>query len=132
MGKKIVSLKELAKLAKERALAADRDRPSQEACLLGERYGEGRSPPSPSSSTTPMGFFPVYVGEGRQRFLVPTAFLSHPLLKMLLDKAHDEFGFEHRNGLAVPCSVPAFREVLDAVEGCNGKFEFGELVEEFV
>ncbi|XP_030531758.1 auxin-responsive protein SAUR21-like [Rhodamnia argentea] len=131
MGKTIVSLKKLAKMAKERALSADRDQLSQEVCLLKERYGEGRSLSS-LSSTTPTGFFPVYVGEGRQRFLVPTAFLSHPLFKMLLEKAREEFGFEHRNGLTVLCSVPAFREVLNAVEGCNGKFEFGELVEEFV
>ncbi|KAF8041884.1 hypothetical protein BT93_A0474 [Corymbia citriodora subsp. variegata] len=131
MGKKIVSLKKLAKMAKEKALAADRDQPSQEECLLRERYGEECLPSSPSSMT-PTGFFPVYVGEERQRFLVPMGFLSHPLFKMLLEKARNEFGFEHRNGLTVPCSVPAFREVLNAVKCCNGKFEFGELVEEFV
>ncbi|XP_030475113.2 auxin-responsive protein SAUR50-like [Syzygium oleosum] len=126
MGKKIVSLKKLANMAKERARSAD-----QEVGLLRERYGEECSPSSPSS-TTPLGCFPVYVGEGRQRFLVPTGFLSHPLFKMLLEKASDEFGFEQRNGLTVPCSVSVFQEVLNAVECCNGKFEFGELVEEFV
>lgn len=133
MGKKIVSLKKLAKMARERALAANRDKPSQEVCLLRECSGEECSPPSsPPSSTTPTGFFPVYVGEGRQRFLVPMGFLSHPLFKMLLEKARNEFGFKQRSGLTVPCSVSAFQEVLNAVECCNGKFEFGELVEEFV
>ncbi|KAL3716050.1 auxin-responsive protein SAUR50 [Eucalyptus grandis] len=130
MGKKIVSLKKLAKRAKERALSADQDHQSQEV-LLRERYS-GECLPSSPSLTTPTGCFAVYVGEERQRFLVPTEFLCHPLFKMLLEKARKEFGFEQRNGLTVPCSVPAFREVLNAVECCNGKFEFGELVEEFV
>ncbi|GAB4856375.1 hypothetical protein Ancab_014295, partial [Ancistrocladus abbreviatus] len=59
----------------------------------------------------PVGFFTVYVGEERERFLVPTSFLSHPLFKMLLEKAHNEYGFDQKNGLLVPCSVGAFREV---------------------
>lgn len=98
--------------------------------LLGEadHHREG----SAKSSGTPTGFFAVYVGEERKRFVVPTGSLSHPLFKMLLEKAHDEFGFEQRNGLVVPCSVSTFQEVLNAVECCNGRFDFGNLVEEFI
>lgn len=86
------------------------------------------------SDTTeiPTGFFALYMGEERRRFVVPTCYLSHPLFKMLLEKAYEKFGFEQRSGLVVPCSVIAFQEVVSVVEGCNGKFDFGELVEEFV
>ncbi|XP_051114282.1 protein SMALL AUXIN UP-REGULATED RNA 54-like [Andrographis paniculata] len=75
------------------------------------------------------GTFVVYVGEDRRRFTVPMNYLSHPLFKILLDKAYDEFGFDQQNGLVFPCSVAAFQEVITAVECCNGMFEFGELVE---
>ncbi|KAL2250796.1 auxin-induced protein X15 [Sesamum indicum] len=85
-----------------------------------------------SSPKTPTGTFPVYVGEKRQRFVVPMSYLSHPLFKIMLDKAYDEFGFEQRNGLAVPCSVHAFLEVISAVECCNGGFDFGDMVDEFL
>ncbi|KAL0338653.1 UNVERIFIED_CONTAM: Auxin-responsive protein SAUR50 [Sesamum angustifolium] len=77
------------------------------------------------SPTTPTGTFPVYVGEKRQRFVVPMSYLSHPLFKIMLGKAYDEFGFEQRNGLAVPCSVTAFLEVISAVECCNGDLILG-------
>ncbi|GER43415.1 SAUR-like auxin-responsive protein family [Striga asiatica] len=82
--------------------------------------------------TTPNGSFVVYVGEDRMRFVLPTGYLSHPLFKILLEKAYNEFGFEQKNGLVVPCSVAAFREVVNAVESCHGRFDFGELMEEFL
>ncbi|KAJ4971456.1 hypothetical protein NE237_004555 [Protea cynaroides] len=82
-----------------------------------------------SSAKIPPGFFALYVGEERQRFVVPTNFLSHPLFKILMDKMYDEFGFDQRNGLVVPCSVSTFQEVLDAVQCCHGQFDLGRLVE---
>lgn len=80
----------------------------------------------------PTGFFAVYVGQGRERFLVPTSFLSHPLFKILLEKAYEEFGFEQKNGLIVPCSVSTFQEVVNAVGTNHGKFDMRKLFEEFV
>ncbi|XP_073151931.1 protein SMALL AUXIN UP-REGULATED RNA 12 [Henckelia pumila] len=96
--------------------------PSHSECLL--RYDDGGS-----SST---GTFPVYVGEDRQRFMVPTSYLNHPLFKMMLEKAYNEFGFDQRNGLVVPCSVAAFREAMTVAGCCNGRFHLGELVDEFI
>ncbi|KAI7993391.1 Auxin-responsive protein SAUR50 [Camellia lanceoleosa] len=72
-------------------------------------------PPHMASPGTPTGHFAVYMGEEMRRFVVPTGFLSHHLLKMLLEKAYDEFGFEQRDGLVVPCSVAVFQEVVSAV-----------------
>ncbi|XP_021766493.1 auxin-responsive protein SAUR50-like [Chenopodium quinoa] len=85
-----------------------------------------------SPTKIPTGFFAVYVGEGRERFLVPTSFLSHPLFKILLEKTYDEFGFEQKNGLIVPCSVSTFREVVNAVESNHGRFDMRKLFEEVV
>ncbi|KAL5545816.1 hypothetical protein UlMin_005503 [Ulmus minor] len=125
LGKKMVSFRKLAKKAKVRG--GTNHEPSHHECLLREAEEEGSN-----STKTPTGFLAVYVGEEKQRFVVPTSFLSHPLFKMLLEKAYNEFGFEQRNGLVVPCSVSTFQEVVSAVECSNGKFNFGKLVEEFL
>lgn len=144
LGKKIGSMKKLAKRAKVMGLIIghqDHNQPSQCEYLLSERdivsndNNDNRDESSRfcySPSTTPTGTFAVYVGDERQRFVVPTGYLSHPLFRMLLDKAYNEFGFEQKSGLVVPCSVAAFQEVVNAVECCNGNFHFGDLVEEFL
>ncbi|KAF7149266.1 hypothetical protein RHSIM_Rhsim03G0074000 [Rhododendron simsii] len=129
LGKKMGSVKKLAKKVKVMGGSRDHETTYHE-CLLRDdhQWEEG----SRTSATTPTGFLAVYVGEERRRFVVPTGYLTHPLFKMLLEKAYDEFGFEQRNGLVVPCSVNAFQEVVSAVECCHGRFDFGELVEEFI
>ncbi|XP_073317323.1 auxin-responsive protein SAUR22-like [Primulina huaijiensis] len=104
---------------------------SHSECLL--RYNvDGGSSPTATTSPSTTGTFAVYVGEDRQRFMVPTSYLNHPLFKMMLEKAYNEFGFDQRNGLVVPCSVATFREVMSVVGCCNGRFDLGELVEEFI
>ncbi|KAJ9181371.1 hypothetical protein P3X46_009508 [Hevea brasiliensis] len=126
LGKKMVSFKKLAK--KVKVIGKGDCESSQQEYLL--RGFEDAS--SANLTTTPTGFFAVYVGEERERFVVPTSFLSHPLFKMLLEKSYNEFGFEQRNKLVVPCSASTFQEVINAVECCNGRFDFGNLVEEFI
>lgn len=121
----MVSIKKLAKKVKGVGGGADPE-PAHYECLLKEY--EEQSP----SNATPNGFFALYVGEERQRYVVPTAYLSHPLFKILLEKAYDEFGFEQRNGLVVPCSVSAFQEVLNAIECSNGKFDLAKIFEDFI
>ncbi|KAL5710612.1 hypothetical protein ACHQM5_021154 [Ranunculus cassubicifolius] len=86
----------------------------------------------PSSSKTPTGYFAIYVGEERQRFVVPISFLGHPLFKMLLEKAENEFGYKQKNELVVPCSVSAFQEVATVVKCCYGRFDLGYLVDEII
>ncbi|GMI71062.1 SMALL AUXIN UPREGULATED RNA 45 [Hibiscus trionum] len=126
LGKKMGSLKKLAK--KVKSMGGGDGLESKYECLL--REFEQMS--SPTAASTPSGSFAIYVGEDEQRFVVPTSYLSHPLFKMLLEKSYNEYGFEHRDKLVVPCSVETFREVVNAVECCNGKFDFGKLVEEFL
>ncbi|KAM0021519.1 putative small auxin-up RNA [Helianthus debilis subsp. tardiflorus] len=130
LGKKIGSFKNLAKKAKIRR---DIKRSQSERLLRGNEEETSLSPfCSSPCSKTPTGFFTVYVGEERRRFVVPTGYLSHPLFKMLLEKSSEEFGFGQKNGLVVPCSVDAFQEVVSAVESCNGKCDLSHLVEEFL
>ncbi|XWS59475.1 hypothetical protein CRYUN_Cryun08bG0125200 [Craigia yunnanensis] len=124
LGKKMGSLKKLAKKVKGMG-GGDREQ-SQYECLLKEI--EQMSP----TASIPSGFFAIYVGEEEERFVVRTSFLSHPLFKMLLEKSYNEYGFEQRNKLVVPCSVSTFKEVVNAVECCNGKFDLGKLVEDFL
>ncbi|KAG7027194.1 Auxin-responsive protein SAUR50, partial [Cucurbita argyrosperma subsp. argyrosperma] len=133
LGKKMVSFKKLAKKVKVR-VGTEGESSSHNECLLRDRLESSKDHDShsPSPTSTPTGSFAVYVGDERQRFVVPTSFLSHPLFRMLLDKAYREFGFEQRNALVVPCSVSAFQEIVSAVECCNGRFDFGEIVEEFL
>ena len=133
LGKKIGSFKNLAIMAKIRC----GDEPSQSAWLLSDD-GEEKSlsytcsSPSSKSPTTPNGFFALYVGDDRRRFVVPTGYLSHPLFKIMLEKSSEEFGFGQKNGLVVPCSVNAFQEMLSVIESCNGKCDLSHLVEELV
>ncbi|KAK8563396.1 hypothetical protein V6N12_035544 [Hibiscus sabdariffa] len=126
LGKKMGSLKKLAKKVKGMGGSENQGEQSQYECLL--REFEQMSP----SASTPSGFFAVYVGEEEERFVVPTSFLSHPLFKMLLDKSYKEYGFQQRDKLIVPCSVCTFQEVVNAVECCNGKFHFGKLVQDLL
>ncbi|KAI8563001.1 hypothetical protein RHMOL_Rhmol03G0080000 [Rhododendron molle] len=128
LGKNMGSVKKLAKKVKVMGGSRDHETTYHECLLREDKWEEG----SGTSAATPTGFLAVYVGEERRRFVVPTGYLTHPLFKMLLEKAYDEFGFEQRNGLVVPCSVNAFQEVVSAVECCHGRFDFGELVEEFI
>ncbi|XP_051148284.1 auxin-responsive protein SAUR26-like [Andrographis paniculata] len=119
--KKLRSVRKLAKKVKVIGGAVNNPKPPQYECLPGGETNSG--------GRRGGGTFAVYVGKERERFVVPTAYLSHPLFKILLEKAREEFGFEHQEGLAVPCSVATFRQVIHAVETSNGGFCIGELVE---
>lgn len=58
------------------------------------------------------GHFVVYVGKDMTRFVLPISFLKNPLFKQLLDKAADEYGFDHSGGLTLPCDEDSFRVLV--------------------
>ncbi|XP_076920055.1 protein SMALL AUXIN UP-REGULATED RNA 12-like [Bidens hawaiensis] len=120
------SIKKLAKKVTRRRIYFNRDKLYVKEERLLRYHVEDRMP------TTPRGFLAVYVGDARQRFVVPTSCLSHPLFKILLAKAGEEFGYEQKNGLAVPCSVAAFQEVVTVMKCCRGMFDFQHLVQELI
>ncbi|KAK4378233.1 hypothetical protein RND71_000095 [Anisodus tanguticus] len=64
-------------------------------------------------SDVPKGHFVVYVGEiEKKRYVVPIAYLNHLSFQELLQKAEEEFGFQHpMGGLTIPCNEDAFFHV---------------------
>ena len=81
------------------------------ASLEGSRSG-GSSPPMP-----PKGCMAVrVVGPGgeeeeEERFVVPVGYLKHPLFVALLKAAEEEYGFEQKGAITIPCGVDHFRRV---------------------
>ncbi|KAE8667375.1 Auxin-induced protein 15A [Hibiscus syriacus] len=56
----------------------------------------------------------VYAGEGNRpkRFVIRVSYLNHPLFNDLLNRAEEEFGFNHpMGGLTIPCSEEYFISV---------------------
>ncbi|XP_057819766.2 protein SMALL AUXIN UP-REGULATED RNA 12-like [Cryptomeria japonica] len=51
----------------------------------------------------------VYVGSEQSRYIIPTKYLNHSLFRELLDKAEEEYGFDHQMGLTIPCEEVAFQ-----------------------
>ncbi|PIA56056.1 hypothetical protein AQUCO_00700413v1 [Aquilegia coerulea] len=62
------------------------------------------------TAAVPKGHVAVYVGENQmKRFVVPISYLNHPLFQDLLNKAEEEFGFDHpMGGLTIPCDEDTF------------------------
>ncbi|TYK15045.1 auxin-responsive protein SAUR71 isoform X1 [Cucumis melo var. makuwa] len=64
----------------------------------------------------PKGYLAVYVGPELRRFIIPTSYLSHSVFKVLLEKAEEEFGFDHSGGLTFPCEIETFKYLLKCME----------------
>ncbi|KAJ8899640.1 hypothetical protein K2173_018614 [Erythroxylum novogranatense] len=127
IGKKMSSFRKLASRVKAKRRSGLES--SQEERLLKD-FEDGLSG---SSVKPPTGFFVVYVGDEHERFVVPTSFLSHPLFKMLLEKANNEFDLHQKiNRLVLPCSVSTFQEIVSVAECCNGRFDVRNLIEELM
>ncbi|KAM0822891.1 hypothetical protein ACQ4PT_071220 [Festuca glaucescens] len=71
---------------------------------------------APSRQKPGEGCFSVYVGAGRQRFVVRTECLNHPLFRVLLEEAKEAFGYADAGPLELPCNAEAFAEVLEQIE----------------
>ncbi|KAI3502213.1 hypothetical protein L1887_30245 [Cichorium endivia] len=129
LGKKIGLVKRLANKIRVRVCTSHGSKPLRYECLLSSDHGDDRQGHQ-SSTSTPRGCIALYVGEERRRFVVHTAYLSHPLFQMLLEKTAEEFGFVQQDRLVIPCSINVFREVVRAVKCNNGKFDLRYFVEE--
>ncbi|KAJ4711454.1 Auxin-responsive protein [Melia azedarach] len=64
----------------------------------------------------PEGCFSVYVGPQKQRFVIKTEYVNHPLFKLLLEEAESEYGFNSEGPLVLPCKVDVFYRVLLAMD----------------
>ncbi|XP_047323985.1 auxin-responsive protein SAUR21-like [Impatiens glandulifera] len=72
---------------------------------------------TPKSFDVPKGHLAVYVGETeRKRYIVPISYLKHPFFQSLLNKAEDEFGFDHpMGGLTIPCAEEDFIDITSSL-----------------
>lgn len=74
-----------------------------------------RSRTAKSRSSVPEGHLPVYVGDEMERFIVSADLLNHPIFIGLLNKSAQEYGYEQKGVLRIPCHVLVFERVLEAM-----------------
>ncbi|KAK7312285.1 hypothetical protein VNO77_36043 [Canavalia gladiata] len=65
-----------------------------------------------AASDVPAGHVAVCVGPSRRRFIVRATYLNHPIFKMLLAQAEEEYGFCNHGPLAIPCDESLFERLL--------------------
>ena len=66
----------------------------------------------------PKGFMAIKVGQGeeQQRFVVPVIYFNHPLFMQLLKEAEEEYGFDQKGTITIPCHVEEFRNVSGLID----------------
>ncbi|KMT01093.1 hypothetical protein BVRB_9g223480 [Beta vulgaris subsp. vulgaris] len=72
-----------------------------------------------NQQVVPKGYVPVYVGEQaeKKRYVVPLSYLSHPTFQNLLQRAEEEFGFNHPMGcLTIPCTTETFFQLTSELK----------------
>ncbi|KAL0925731.1 hypothetical protein M5K25_004098 [Dendrobium thyrsiflorum] len=127
----IVRLQQMLKKWKKLAI-------SPKKIFLGRTLSSSKTSSSSSSSSSssvtngvPKGFLAVCVGEKKERFVIPTEYLSHRAFSVLLKEAEEEFGFQQEGVLRMPCEVSVFQSILKVVEKnkervcyCSSEAEF--------
>jgi SAUR family protein len=71
----------------------------------------------------PKGCMGILVGTGGeepQRFVVPVVYLNHPIFLSLLKEAEEEYGFEQKGAITIPCHVEHFRQVQGIIDRDTG------------
>ncbi|WCJ37044.1 SAUR-like auxin-responsive protein family [Euphorbia peplus] len=63
----------------------------------------------------PEGHVPVYVGDEMERFIVSAELLNHPIFIGLLNKSAQEYGYDQKGVLRIPCHVLVFERVMEAL-----------------
>ncbi|XP_074263444.1 auxin-responsive protein SAUR32 [Silene latifolia] len=67
----------------------------------------------------PKGCLAIKVGqtiEEQQRFVVPVVYFNHPLFMKLLKEAEEEYGFDQKGTITIPCHVEDFRYVQGLID----------------
>ncbi|KAJ4705811.1 Auxin-responsive protein [Melia azedarach] len=70
---------------------------------------------SANSKPVPGGHVPVYVGDEMERFVVSAELLNHPVFVGLLNKSAQEYGYEQKGVLHIPCHVLVFERVMESL-----------------
>ncbi|KAK2423780.1 auxin-responsive protein SAUR71 [Trifolium repens] len=69
-----------------------------------------------SSAVVPEGHVPIYVGDEMERFVVSAEILNHPIFVKLLNESAQEYGYEQKGVLRLPCHVFVFERVVEALQ----------------
>ncbi|PKA64186.1 Auxin-induced protein 15A [Apostasia shenzhenica] len=80
------------------------------------RQGGGKAA---AAATTPKGCMAIRVGgegEEQRRFVVPVEYVNHPLFLGLLKEAEEEFGFDQKGAITLPCHVEEFQHVRGIID----------------
>ncbi|XP_057454158.1 auxin-responsive protein SAUR32 [Lotus japonicus] len=66
----------------------------------------------------PKGCLAIMVGQGeeQERFVIPVIYINHPLFMQLLKEAEEEFGFDQKGPITIPCHVEEFRTVQGMID----------------
>ncbi|CAL0318025.1 unnamed protein product [Lupinus luteus] len=66
----------------------------------------------------PKGCLVIKVGteKEQQRFLVPVVYFNHPLFMKLLKRAEEEYGFDQKGTITIPCHVEEFINVQGLID----------------
>ncbi|KAE9593584.1 hypothetical protein Lal_00036348 [Lupinus albus] len=67
----------------------------------------------------PKGCLAIKVGQGeeeKQRFVVPVIYFNHPLFMQLLKEAEEEYGFDQKGTITIPCQVEQFRNIRGLID----------------
>ncbi|PIN02851.1 hypothetical protein CDL12_24631 [Handroanthus impetiginosus] len=83
-------------------------------------HGNTKDAPTPKNGIkrwsrwrwAPEGCFSIYVGPEKQRFVIKTKYVNHPLFKILLEEAESEYGYSSDGPLLLPCGVDHFIKVV--------------------
>ncbi|KAH6760450.1 SAUR-like auxin-responsive protein family [Perilla frutescens var. hirtella] len=66
----------------------------------------------------PKGCLAVMVGQGveQQRFVIPVMYVNHPLFTQLLKASEEEYGFDQKGPINIPCHVEEFCHVRSLID----------------
>ncbi|XP_051137894.1 auxin-responsive protein SAUR32-like [Andrographis paniculata] len=66
----------------------------------------------------PKGCLAITVGQGleRRRFVIPVSYLNHPLFTQLLKEAEEEYGFDQKGAINIPCHLEDFIHVRGLID----------------
>ncbi|GAA0157953.1 hypothetical protein LIER_15102 [Lithospermum erythrorhizon] len=72
----------------------------------------------------PKGHVVIYVGECHKRFVIKLNLLEHPLVKALLDEAHDVYDLPACSKLCISCDESLFLNVIQCAQSSRNRRAF--------
>ncbi|GLJ49098.1 hypothetical protein SUGI_1035780 [Cryptomeria japonica] len=86
--------------------------------IQGYKRGLDLMEPKCSKQQVPKGYLAVEVGQGaeHERYVIPVVYCNHPLFRELLKGAEEEYGFNHRGPITIPCKLDHFHSVQKLIQ----------------